>query len=250
MSALAWALAGALAVAFAPMQTAETVPRGRLMLSLTAGLALQQVGLPSLPVFPVLTGEVELAWGVDDGIDVRLRYGTYLGLVHRIGPELRLRLFGGARFTVAARLHPSVRLSGSPNARTELCAAREAGATAEDGGTSVAGDFTTQTSLLFTLRTRRGDSPRGSDPGGPAAVTVEVGLATQWILYAHRCGRTVVDAAPYPAWVDLALVVERPIRPQVNLTLRIELGVSLTPDDPFAVRGLYPRVLLGGNFGL
>jgi len=211
----------ALAVALLPVRTAETVPPGRLALHLDGGFAIVRLGLPVLPVLPVLSGDAEIAYGVTRGVDVRLHYMTHLGLVHRIGPELRLRLFGSERGAFGVRVMPSVRFVG---------AAQE--------GVDYAGDISTQAAVLGTLRGRLG------------ALTAEAGLTAQWILYQSITGMRHIDDRPYLAYLDFALEWEKPLGPSSNFTLRLEVSVSRTPDDPFGIYQMYPRIVAGGNFGL
>lgn len=212
----------AVLLAFTPVRTAETVPRGATVLHLAAGLSLLKLDLPSLPVFPlVLTGDAELAHGVADGVDVRVRYTTQLGVAHRVGPEVRARVLRGRRWALGARVFPSVHLTG-----------------AAQRGVDHGGDVSTQGALLGTYRM------------GFGAVTLEAGATVQWLFFSDIMGRSELDAVPYLAFVDLALEVEWPTSPTANLGVRLELSVPTAPDDPFAVLGTYPRVVFGGSFGL
>lgn len=214
-------LAAAIVLSATPVRTAETVPRGVTVLHMDGGLALVRVALPSLPFFPIPSGDLEIAHGIVPGLDVRGRYTTYLGVAHRLGPELRVRALQVGVFSLGARLFPSAYVVGAAH-----------------NGVDVAGDVSTQAALLATVR------------GAPGALTLDAGATVQWVQFASLRGMQRVDASPYLAFVDLALEAERPISPGANLTLRLELGISLTPNDPFAFFGLYPRLLFGGNFRL
>jgi hypothetical protein len=101
-----------------------------------------------------------------------------------------------------------------------------------------AGAISTDAALLATLRRPR------------FALTLDAGATVQWSVFQSLAGQRRIDSAPYPAYVNLALSAEVPRGPRRNLVIRLETSVSLVPDDPFAVLGMYPRILAAGNFGL
>ena len=208
-------------VAVTPMRTAETVPDGAAMMHAAGGFTVLRVDLPGVPVAPVLTGDLELAWGLANGFDLRARYSTVLGLVHRLGPESRLRLLAGPGWAASIRLYPSVQFVGA----------------AQDG-VDIGGDVSTFGGLLATIRF------------DTLAVTVDAGATVQWLLFEDIDGRTFIDDVPYLAQVDLAVELEWATAPSGNYALRLELTVPTAPDDPFTVAGVVPRLLFGGSFGL
>ncbi len=207
--------------AVTPVRTAETVPPGFAMFHAAGGFTLLRVDLPGVPVAPVLTGDLELAWGVTRGLDLRARYSTQLGLVHRLGPEARARLLGGAEWAVGARVYPSVQFVGA----------------AQDD-VDVGGDVSTFAGLLATVRF------------DDLAVTVDAGATVQWLLFEDIDGRSFVDDVPYLAQVDVAFELEWATAPSGNYALRLELTIPTAPDDPFTVLGVVPRLLFGGSFAL
>jgi len=89
---------------FTPVQTAETVPAGENMLHLDGGFALLRVDVPAVPVVPLLTGDLVIAHGLAEGVDLRGVYQTTLGLTHRLGPEARARVLHGDGWAIGARL--------------------------------------------------------------------------------------------------------------------------------------------------
>ncbi|MBI5517799.1 MAG: hypothetical protein HY909_28770 [Deltaproteobacteria bacterium] len=206
---------------FLPVDTAETVPRGVTMLRLTGGVDVLRTTFPSAPVLPLPTGLAELSRGVADGCDLRLRYSTTAGLLHRAGPELRARLLGGSRYAVALRLYPSASFAGATR-----------------GEVTYGGDLSTQAMLLGTLR-------------GPfGALTLEAGATGQWLVFERFRGVSEVTTRPYLAFLEFGLGWERPLGPEANLSVRLDLAVTLAPADPFALAGLYPRLSVGGSFRL
>ena len=204
-----------------PVHTAETVPPGAAMMHAAGGFTLLRIDIPGVPVVPVLTGDLEFAWGVSPGIDVRARYSTQLGLIHRLGPELRTRLWTDRTWSVAARVYPSAQIVGA--AQDDI---------------DVGGDVSTFAGLLGTYR------------GGDYAFTVDAGVTVQWLLFEDIDGRSFVDGDPYLAYVDVALELEWATSPTGNYALRLELGVPTAPDDPFTVVGVLPRIVFGGSFSL
>jgi hypothetical protein len=205
---------------FTPVRTAETVPAGRTMLHLDGGLALLRIDIPALPIAPVLTLDLELAHGVTDYLDLRARYTTHLGLVHRLGPEARVGLFDASGRSLAVRVYPSAQLVG----------------TGQDDELDLGGDVSTLFGALATQRI------------ADVAVTLEAGVTVQWLLFENLDGRTHTDTDPYLAFVELALGIEWATSPDTNLAVQLEAAVPTAPDDPFTVLGLYPRLTLGGSF--
>lgn len=209
------------ALAWSPMHAAAPPPPGVTALTVLGGFTLLRVDLPVLPVLPVLTGDAELAWALGRRVTVRARYTTWLGLKHRLGPELRVAAPDVGGLTVAARLHPTAQFEG-----------------AFQEGVDYGGDVATLAGLVATWRWSRG------------ALTAEAGVTAQWVVYEHLSGRAHVDARPYLASVDAALEYEWPTRDGQTLSVRLELDVPTAPDDPSTVGGVTPRALFGGSFGL
>ena len=207
--------------AVTPVRTAETVPSGAVMMHGAGGFTLLRVDLPGVPVAPVLTGDLEFAWGLADGLDARLRYSTQLGLVHRLGPELRGRLLAGEGWAVAARVYPSVQLAGAAQDDVDF-----------------GGDVATIASLLGTVRF------------DDLAVTLDVGPTVQWLLFEDIDGRRFIDDVPYLASVDVTIELEWATAPSGNYALKLELTIPTAPDDPFTVGGVVPRLVFGGSFAL
>jgi len=192
--------------------SASAALAGAFTLHLLGGFAVSDV-VPALPPAPLLTGEVQVGYGLSDAFELRARYATHVGLHHRLGLDLRAA-FGTGAWSVGARLEPSVRVGGTP----------------ED----VAGDVSTQAALLLGWR------------DGPTAVTVEAGVTVQWLLW-DPAG---VDDEPYFAFIDAAAQVEHALPSGTVLLGRLELAVPRAPDDPFAVLGVHPRVLVGAAWRL
>lgn len=211
----------ALVCSVTPVQTAETVPPGAAMMHAAGGFALLRVDIPGVPVAPVLIGDLQFAWGVTQGVDVRVRYSTQLGLVHRLGPEVRGRIVGGEGWAFGARVFPSVQLVGA----------------AQDD-VDVGGDVSTYVGLLGTLRL------------DDVAITADAGATVQWVLFEDIDGRQFVDDVPYLATADVALEVEWAVSPTGNYAVRLEVSIPTAPDDPFNVLGFVPRLTFGGSFGL
>ena len=211
----------AILTAVTPVRTAETVPAGKVMLHAAGGFNLLDIGIPGVPFAPVLTGDLEIAWGLLSGLDLRGRYSTQLGLIHRLGPEVRFRFAGGDAWAVGARLHPSVQVAGAAN-----------------DGVDVGGDVSTYAGALGTVRF------------GEVAVTLDAGVTVQWLLFEDIDGRRFTDTEPYLAFGDVAVEVEWARRTEGNYSLRLELAVPTAPDDPFTVLAVFPRLVFGGNFAL
>jgi hypothetical protein len=208
-------------LAWTPATSASTLPRGTRALTLAGGFTALRIDLPALPVFPVLTGDAEVAWGVGARVDLRVRYSTHLGFIHRLGPELRVTAARAGGWSFGARLHPSAQFAGS-----------------FQSGVEYGGDVATLVGLV------------GSYRWGSGAVTVDAGLTVDWLVYEHFTDRTTVDDRPYLASGDVGLTVEWPVREGQSLVLRAEAHVPTAPDDPSTVGGVVPRVVFGGVFWL
>jgi hypothetical protein len=217
---------GVLGVSFAlavlpgvfPVRTAETIPSGMSALHLSGGFLF--VGIPSFPV-PILSGDAELGFGIADGIDLRVRYTSHLGIIHRLGVESRCRIAEIDGFTMAIRLHPSGQFAG---------AAQE--------GIDFGGDVSTGAGLVATVRTLFG------------AITVELGGTIEWLLYENIAGVSFVDTDPRFDGIDLALEYEHPLHSDANITVRLEARIPSAPGDPFTVLGVEPRILVGSSFSI
>lgn len=210
-----------LAAADAPsVRTADVLPAGATALQLDGGFAVFRFDVPLAEVLPVLTGDAELVHGLGHGADVALRYTTHLGIVHRFGPVLRVRALRSGGVALGARLHPSVQVAGGLQ-----------------DGLDVGGELATSAALLVTRWTALG------------ALTAEAGFTVQWLVFERRAGEgTRTSDGPYVPYVDLGVELERPLGASSHLSVRLEVAVSLTPDDPFALLGTYPRLVVGGSF--
>lgn len=189
------------------------------------GFALVDLAVPVAPPLPVFSGDVSwhsapmtwLAWGA--------RYRTHLGAVHRLGPEVVVDAPIGSGFSVGGRLF----VSGSL-----------AGAWQED--VDVAGDVaTTAMASLAWHDAIDGDGIWNS-------LRVEGGATVEWLLWSHIAGRSAVDAAPYPAYAELAAEWRHGLHAAAWLTLRADVALPLDL-DPYAPWGVYPRLTFGGGFG-
>jgi len=220
LSGLLFALA--LESALTPMRGAMTVPRGQTRLHLHGGLSIVRIDLPSLPVLPIITGGAEVAHGVTSFLDLRLWLRSDLGLVNRLGGELRVRAVQGRHYAIAARLAPSAQLAGSFKDSVDY-----------------SGDFSTEASLLVSAFYRR------------LTLTADAGMSVQWAMYESLQGQQRSDVTPLPRYVNLALEAEWTRKnTRQNLTARLELNASLIANDPFSIYGIFPRLLFGSSFGL
>lgn len=184
-----------------------------------AGLALVSIDVPPLPVFPALTGGVAVGGALSPGVDLGVRYTTWLGYDHRLGPELDVRAPAGP-WTFGARVHPWLRVAGA------------AGETVAYGG-----DVSTQAVAAGGWAAER------------LAFTLELGATTQWLLFERLDGEAYVDGRPWLATVDVAAEVAWPDRWADALAVRVEAGIPRAPDDPTTVFGFRPRIVVVGRFG-
>jgi hypothetical protein len=180
-----------------------------LALHVLGGFALSDV-VPALPPAPLLTGDVALAFGLGERVELRARYATHLGITHRLGPDLRVTLARAGALRLGARLHPSALVGGTPG--------------------SVAGDVSTQAALV----------------AGAGPIQLEAGVTVQWLVF-DPAGS---DRDPYLAFVDVAVEGRHALASGTALVARLELAVPTAPDDPFAVLGVHPRALFGAVFAL
>lgn len=209
-----------LALAVLPLQDAGTRPAGTTGVEVHAGLSLLSVDLPVLPVFPVLTGGLAVERGLSDRVDLGVRYTTWLGFDHRLGPELQLGVVQAERWSAGLRAHPWVRVAGTVQ-----------------GQAALGGDVSTLGAALVTLRSER------------LAWTAEVGPTVQWVLFERLDGVGFVDPRPWLATVDVAVELAWSDPWARALAVRVEAAVPRAPDDPLRVLGVRPRVVLAGHFG-
>lgn len=203
-----------------PLQDASTRPAHTTGYEVQAGFSLLDIDIPGLPVFPVTTIGAAVEWGLTDHVDVGIRYTTWLGYDHRLGPELQLAVVRGDPWSVGVRAHPWARIAGA----------------AQDG-TSYGGDLSTQAAAVVTRRMTK------------TALTLEAGATTQWVLFEHLDGEGFVDTDPWLATIDGAVELAWADRWAKALAVRLEVGVTRAPDDPFSVLGVRPRLVVAGHFG-
>lgn len=185
-----------------------------------AGFSLLSIDVPMLPVFPVLTGGVAVERGVSDRVDLGVRYTTWLGYDHRLGPELQAGVIRADGWTAGLRAHPWLRIAGTAQ-----------------GTLSYGGDVSTQ---AVAFATRAVDD---------VALTAEAGATVQWVLFERLEGVGFVDPVPWLATADVTLELAWADRWARQLAVRLELGLPRAPDDPFGVLGVRPRLVLAGSFG-
>ncbi len=208
--------------AFLPVRTAETVPPGLAALHATAGVALIDIDVPVAPSLPLFTADLQAAWGLADGLDLRASYATYLGIVNRLGPELRGRVLRLGPVALGARVRPTVELAGAWQDEVDYGVEL-----ATDGG------------LLLTWR------------GALAALTLEAGVEVEWAVFEEVDGASYSDASPYLAFYELALDLEYPLYEDANLAARFEYALPHVAEAyPGRVWGGFPRLLLGASFAL
>ncbi len=208
-----------IALLASPVRTADTLPPEARVLHLAGGLLLLNIDISTVPPLPVFAAEASAGFGLVEGLDLRATYETELGLTHRLGPELRGRLWKGGGFAVGARLAPTAEVAG-----------------AFEEGTDFATILATRGGLLSSLFTPFG------------AFTFDAALDLQLYIYSDIDGVESSHAGAFPAYVDLALDWERALDEEANLFIRVEYGLPLSPDTPHTVLGGFPRLLAGGNF--
>jgi len=204
------------------LQSAPTRPAGTVGWQAGAGFALLNIGVRAFPVLPLLTGELAWERGLTDRVDLGVRYTTWLGFDHRLGPELQVGGAVGRHVALGARLHPAVRIAGFASA---------------DEGLELGGDFTTPVAALVTVS------------HDDVIWTLEGGFTPQFLLFERLDGGGLVDAAFFPVTVDVAVELGWRSAIASALSVRAELGVALAPDDPFGIGGVRPRLLFSGHFG-
>ncbi|MEM9188401.1 MAG: hypothetical protein AAGF12_04465 [Myxococcota bacterium] len=208
-------------LAVTPVQTAELIPEGATVLHIDGGFALLPIGVPALEILPVLSGDLELGYGILDGLDLRGRYQVHLGVIHRLGPELRARFLHVGPLSMAARLWVSGQLGGAAQEAVEF-----------------AGDISTEPALAISLRI------------DDVALTLDGGITVQWVRFERFEDSSFVDRDPLFAYVNVGLSAEWAQSDQGNLYLRLEAAISTAPDDPFTIFGLQPRIVAGGSLRL
>jgi hypothetical protein len=190
-------------------------------IEVSAGFSLLSIDVPMLPIFPVLTGGVALERGLSERLDLGVRYTTWLGFDHRLGPELQLALLRDEAWTAGLRTHPWLRIAGTAQ-----------------GSFSYGGDVSTQ-AVAFASRAE-----------GDVALTAELGATVQWVLFERLDGVGFVDPVPWLATADVVLEAAWADPWARALAVRLELGIPRAPADPFAVLGVRPRLVLAGSFGV
>lgn len=204
------------------LQSAPTRPAGTFGWQVGAGFSLLDINVSTFRVLPVPTGEAAVEWGLTDHVDIGARYATWVGFDHRLGPELQVGGSVGKRVALGARLHPAVRIAGFAGS---------------DEGVELGGDLTTPIAAVMTVA------------HGDVAWSLEGGLTPQFLLFERLDREGFVDAAFFPATVDVAVELAWKSAIASALSVRAELGVALAPDDPFGIGGVRPRLLFSGHFG-
>ncbi len=204
------------------LQSASTRPAGTVGWQAGAGFALLNIGVEAFPVLPLLTGELAVERGLTDRVDVGLRYATWLGFDHRLGPELQVGGPVSPHVALGARIHPAIRIAGFAGA---------------DEGLELGGDFTTPVAGVLTVA------------HDDVVWTLEGGFTPQFLLFERLDGEGFVDAAFFPVTVDVAVELGWKSAIASALAVRAELGIALAPDDPFGIAGVRPRILFSGHFG-
>lgn len=208
------------ALVLLPLADAFTRPRGTTGWEASAGLSLVSVDIPVLPVFPVLTGGLAVERGLSDRVDLGVRYTTWLGFDHQLGPELQGSLVASDRWALGAVARPWVRVAG----------------TVQDG-VALGGDVSTLGALLVSHR------------GQATSFTLSAGPTVQWVLFERLGGVGYADTRPYLATVDASLELAW-ADPWLNaLSTRLEIAIPTAPNDPLRVFGVRPRWVVAGHFG-
>ncbi|MBX2799744.1 MAG: hypothetical protein KTR31_18845 [Myxococcales bacterium] len=208
------------ALAVMPLQLAQTRPAGSWGWELHAGFSLLRIGVPSVPVLPVLTGGAAAEVALGDHADLGVRYTTWLGFDHRLGPELQVGTSLGPDWGLGARVHPALRIAGTASETVEL-----------------GGDVSVPASAVVSARL------------GRHWLTVEGGATVQLVLFERLEGVGFVDARPWLATVDVALELAWGSKHTRALATRLELAIPTAPNDPLSVGGVRPRLVLSGHFG-
>jgi hypothetical protein len=78
------------------------------------------------------------------------------------------------------------------------------------------------------------------------ALSLELGVTTEWLLWEHFEGDSHVDRVPYLAYALGGLAAEWPTSRDSSLFLRLEVAIPAS-SEPFTVLGVYPRILFGGS---
>jgi hypothetical protein len=203
-----------------PLQDAGTRAAATTGFSFEAGFSPVAIDVAPLPVFPVLTLGVAVERGLTDHVDLGVRYTTWLGFDHRLGPELQLAIERGGPWSVGVRAHPWIRFAGA------------AGRTLSYGG-----DLSTQAAAVVSRRF------------ATTTWTFEAGATPQWVLFERIDGESFADTDPWLATIDGAVELAWADRWAEALSVRLEVGVSRAPADPIAVLGMRPRLVVGGHFG-
>jgi hypothetical protein len=215
-------IGAALMAALLSASSVRTSSAGETWLDLHGGFTVLHIGLPALPVFPVLAGEIAIRRGLSDRFEIGARYRTHVGTEHRLGPELRLAILEEDPGAIGVWLYPSASISGG----------------LEGESADVGGDLATDGGLIGELRFET------------FTIALEVGLAIDWLVYAKIAEDSFVDAAPFLTHVDLALEVSWLAGEDTVLRARLEVPASLSPDDPFTIFGVVPRATFGASVRL
>lgn len=184
------------------------------------GFALVDLAVPGAPPIPVVSGDVSWHRRLVDGLWLGARYRTHLGAVHRLGVELDGGWPVRAGWSIGGRVFTSASVAG-----------------AWQDGLDAGGDLASTGLLTVTWGGLDGHQ-----------IGLEGGLTVEWLLWSHIADRSTVDAAPYPAYLELALDWRWALHDTAWLTLRGEVARPVDV-DPYAPGGVYPRATFGGGFG-
>lgn len=186
------------------------------------GFVMVDLAVPVAPPLPVFTGDLSYLHRMAPWLSLGARYRTHLGAVHRLGPELSTAFALAHGFSIDARLFPSASLAG-----------------AWQDGIDAGGDIATTALVGIGWKT--------SDASAWHRLRLEGGATIEWLLWEHIAGRPAIDAAPHPAYAELAFDWRIGLSPTSWLALRAEAALPVD-EDPYAPWGIYPRLTFGGGF--
>lgn len=210
-------LALAVPLAFMAADSASTTaPPGNAFV-LTGGMVL--TAPPQMGVMPLPLLSAQLAHGLSERLDLRVHYDSVVPCVHRVGVELRARLWGDHAWALAIGVEPSAEIIAVPYR-----------------GLYSGGDVSTSATALLTRS------------WSSASLTIEAGTTVQWMVFDGGNGRFLTDTRPHLTWFDFGARVEWAHGAGRTFLLGLDVSVLLDRDDPLALLGMFPRVVFGGSW--